>query len=257
MHGLPKNLIRLEEIIEIVKNEGKISVSYLSKHFNVTEMTIYNDLKRIQDKNIILTKKEILYVGENILFDYPHYERLKNNAENKKIIAKKAIKYISNSDSVFFDGSTTTHYLAKLLATKNQFSYLTVVTYSPIISLELAKNPNINVICLGGKLERINYIFLDSSSTYLKNININKSFISSVGISKKSGFTELIEGEANLKSKIINMCSENNIIADSTKFNKTGTYTFCSLSKASKIIVDKPSLIKNIKEFREIKDIII
>lgn len=254
MQDLPKNLNRLEKVVEIIKNEGKVSVSYLSKFLNVTEMTIYSDLKKIKDRNIILTKKEIIYVGANSFLDDPHFDRLNQYAEGKKSIAKKAIKYLSNSDTVFFDGSTTTHYLAKLLVSKKKLLHLTIITYSPVIALELAKNPGINIICLGGKLERVNYIFLDTSLTFFNNININKSFISCVGISKQNGFTEMIEGEATLKKKLLEISGENNILADATKFSKTGTYTFGSLSTATRIIVDKPSSVRNNREFREIKE---
>lgn len=95
---------------------------------------------------------------------------------------------------------------------------------------------------------------LDGDLSYFCNININKSFISCVSISKQSGFTELIKGEANLKKKLLEISPANNILADITKFDRTGTYTFSPLLKAARIIVDKPEIIKNNKKFREIRE---
>ncbi len=254
--NMPKNLNRLEKTVGIIKTEGRVSVTYLAQFFGVTEMTIYNDLKKIEDDSIILTKKDVVYTGENRIFDDPHFKRLKNNAERKKVIAGKAVKYINDFDTIFLDGSTTTHYLAKLLAEESGRNNLTVVTYSPVILLELGKNPEINLICLGGRFERVNYILLDNSHCLLESINLNRSFISSVGISPESGFTELIEGEAGLKRKLLDICPENYILADIAKFERTGTYTFGPLSKATRIIVDNTGPIMANKAFSEIAGII-
>ena len=62
MKELPKNLNRLEKLVEIIKNEGKVNVSYLADFFNVTEMTIYNDLKKITDDKIILLGRLLLFL---------------------------------------------------------------------------------------------------------------------------------------------------------------------------------------------------
>jgi len=86
----------------------------------------------VMDDSIILAKKDVVYTGENRIFDDPHFKRLKNNAERKKVIAGKAVKYINDFDTIFLDGSTTTHYLAKLLTGETDKKNLTVVTYSPI-----------------------------------------------------------------------------------------------------------------------------
>jgi len=243
---------RLEEIIEIVKNNERTSIDYLADYFKVTTMTIYNDLKKLGTK-IIVSKSDVIYMEseENFYFSkQPHYFRLQRHKEEKKEIAKKAVNYIRDYDTVFLDGGSTIHYLAKEIVNKNVLN-LTVVTYSPVIVLELAKKENIEIICLGGKLNKNNYIFFSNSRELLNQININQAFISAVGVSQETGYTELLEEEARLKIELSKYCKEIYILVDNSKFGIIGAYTFGPITFAKKIITDnrneKIDLLNSIK----------
>ena len=234
---------RLEEIIEIVKNNEKTNIDYLADYFKVTTMTIYNDLKKLGNK-IIVSKSDVIYFeSEDSYFSkQPHYFRLQRHKEEKKEIAKKAINYIEDTDTVFLDGSSTAHYLAKEITNK-KFLHLTIITYSPVIVLELTKNANIEIICLGGKFNRNNYIFFNNSEELMsKQINITRAFISAIGISEEAGFTELEEEESRLKNVLPKYCKEIFILADRSKFGVIGTYTFGPITYAKKIITDNGNI---------------
>ncbi len=251
MENLPKHIIRLNKIKDMLKDKGNVDILDLSRYFNVSKMTIYSDLKKLQNDNgILIVKKGAAYRGnkELIDFDLSHYERLNSNKKKKKAIAKIAIKYIKSNEAIFLDGSTTIKYLADLLAKENSLK-ITVLTISPIIALELSKNKNIEVICTGGKLNNIHYSYFNGIEQYAKSININKAFISCVGFSIENGFTEQVYEEAQLKSTLKNYCKNIYILADSSKLNRVGAYTFGPTILAKKIITDI-SLDKKYQQFQ-------
>lgn len=236
----PKNIARLDKIAKMLEDKGNVSISNLAKYFNVSEMTIYNDLKKLQnDSRIIIVKRGAIYKDNNYLIgiDLPYYERLNKNKERKKTIARKALNYISNNEAIFLDASTTIHYLAELLSKDNSL-HITVLTISPIIALELSKNRNIEVICAGGRLNNIHYSFTTDLGQFVKDINLNKVFISCVGFSIENGFTEQLSEESKMKIPLKDYCENIYVLADNTKFNKIGAYTFGPISFAKKIITD-------------------
>jgi DeoR/GlpR family transcriptional regulator of sugar metabolism len=240
MGNISKNFIRLDQIIKILEDKGSINIPDLAKYFDVSEMTIYNDLKKIQnDSRIFVVKRGAIYKDDRDLIgiDLSHYDRFNRNKEEKKIIAQKALEYINNYESIFLDGSTTIQYLAKLLAEKKDL-HLNVITISPIIAIELAKNKNIEILCTGGVLNKTHYVYYANYEKLIEGININKVFMSCLGFSIENGFTEQISEEAELKSKIKKYCENIYILLDHTKFNKIGAYTFGPVSLAKKMITD-------------------
>ncbi len=241
---------RINRIKEIAKTKNRINISDLSSYFNVSRMTIYRDLKILEvEKKLIITKKGIVYIDNAPNSEYPHNYRLERNKSEKKAIAKKAIDYINDNETIFLDGSTTALHLAKLLVIKNHLN-LTIITISPLTVLELSKNKNIQILCTGGILNNTNYSFYKDEA-YIKNININKAFISCSGFSVKKGFTEAIREEAKLKKILTEHCPEINIIADYTKYNVVTTYTFGSLKNVRRIIVDNKLDIRSLVKLKE------
>jgi len=236
----PKQIVRLDKITKMLGDKGNVYISDFAKYFEVSEMTIYNDLKKLQnDSRIIIVKRGAVYKDHNDLIgiDLPYYERLNKNKEEKKAIARKALNYISNHEAIFLDASTTIQYLAELLSREHSL-HITVLTISPIIALELSKNRNIEIICTGGKLNHMHYFFYTDLGQIVKDINLNKAFISCAGFSIENGFTEQLSEESKIKSTLKNYCKNIYVLTDNTKFNKIGAYTFGPISFAKKIITN-------------------
>jgi DeoR/GlpR family transcriptional regulator of sugar metabolism len=252
MNNISKNLSRQEQILEIVKDKYRVSIDELAKKFNVTQMTIYRDLEFLENENkIIRTKKSATYITNQADIDYAYYKRLSFNKDEKQAIAKEALKYISNNELIYLDGSTSTFYLAKLII-KSKFSNLTIMTPSPVVIYELLKDPGIQILCPGGTLNMTTYLFYNENlDEYLKNININKIFISCSGFSINAGFTEALKVEASLKMSIIKKSNEVIFLADYSKSNIISAYTFASPNVADILITDSrvnKEFIKKLKE---------
>jgi DeoR/GlpR family transcriptional regulator of sugar metabolism len=239
MDYLPKNIERLNKIVEILESKGKVEIAQLSQLFKVTNMTIYRDLKILEIENkLILTRGGAQFINNKPSIEYPNYFALTKNLREKEALAKSAISFIKNNETIFLDGSTTVLTLAKLIALQN-INKITVVTSSPIIATELSRNNNIQVLCSGGILNNTNFVFYSSNlNYYFSDINLTKAFMSCSGFSIIHGFTETIRDEAILKKAIIKNCPEINILADHSKYNITFTYTFTNFDRVKRLIVD-------------------
>ena len=90
---------RLEKILEILKKEKKVKVNELSEKFNVSEVIIRKNLKRLELEG----KLKRTHGGAMLLKEIVHTitleERIINRTKQKEDIARKIVKNIEKDDS--------------------------------------------------------------------------------------------------------------------------------------------------------------
>ena len=137
---------RQDQIIQILKTEGFVTVRHLVKTLHYSSATINRDLNAMQDLKIVKRSYggvELLSRKDNLP---PLPMREFYQAPEKRKIAEAASKLVLDGDCIFLSGSTTTQCMVPFLATKKN---LTVITNSLRIAIELGEF-DIMVICLGG-----------------------------------------------------------------------------------------------------------
>ena len=106
---------RLEEILRILKKDGKVLVKDLRK-----------DLQKLEQEGLLKRTYGGAILERQTIHDDNIRPRLMKNLGEKDIIAKLALKEIKDGDFIFLDASTTNYSIASmLLNTKKQ---VTVVT---------------------------------------------------------------------------------------------------------------------------------
>ncbi|MHC5227265.1 DeoR/GlpR family DNA-binding transcription regulator [Enterococcus sp. LJL99] len=231
-----KSEVRQEAILKELEENNNVRIQELSQRLKVTRETIRKDLYTLESKGLIkkIHGGAILEVS-NQETDYE--KRKKEFLEAKKRIAKLAVSYIEEGDSIYLDYGTTTLALAKeMLKLKN----ITVVTNTlPIINL-LSRNEAIDLIVPGGSL-RNNESSL-SGSFALNNIEeifVTIGFFGCSGLDIERGLTTHHMGE-NLVSKAMIRHSQTSIVlADQSKFGTVAFNKTASLEEIDLIITDK------------------
>ncbi len=241
---------RINRIIELLESGEKIPIVSLEKIFNICKMTVYRDLKELENiKNIIITKKNI-YISKNEI-EIPHILRNEINKEEKELIAKRAFKLLKNNETIFLDGSTTILRLAQIIANSSDL-IITVFTSSLVITNILSKNNFNEIHLIGGRLIRTNYeLYSDYYKEALKNINLNQCFISCSGFSIEKGLSEVIKQEAEFKQYIVDKCNIVNLLVDYSKYNIISTYSYSSIDKVNRLITDKKISQEAIKKLKD------
>ncbi len=241
---------RRKKIAELVESKNSIKLEDLARIFNVSKMTLYRDMKFLDDR-FFVSKGSINYKSGNSFIEAPFFIRKEKNKELKIAVARAAINYINKDDTIFLDGSSTVGYLVDEII-KKTFN-LTVVTISPIISIQLAKSNNIKILCPGGMLDNINFIYNCEIEDFLKTININKAFMSCGAFSIENGFTDLSIGEYKIKKTIVNKIPEVNILVDHSKINNTYSYTWSNYDSITRLICDNKIDKNNLNDLKSRK----
>ena len=107
---------RRKKILERIKETGEVLVSRLSKEFNVSEVTIRNDLEHLERKNLLVRARGgAIHTENHVGIDQRIAEKNKLHATEKAAIGKKAASLINDGDTIIIDSGTTTAEIVKHL----------------------------------------------------------------------------------------------------------------------------------------------
>lgn len=208
---------RYNLILELIKQKKNIRLNEIVEELKISEATARRDL------NFLEAKKKIKRVhGGAVLVDTKEedidYKKL-INIEEKEIIAKKAVEYIEDGQTIYLDAGSTTGAMIKYLS---KFRDLKVVTNGYHYVNDLLKLKNIEVYILGGKLkEKTGAIVGVTALLMLKNFNFDISFLGTNGVDK-DGYSTPDSEEVIVKSEAVKRGKKVFFLCDHTKFfNKT------------------------------------
>lgn len=228
---------RRNKIVSIVNKDGSAKISDISVKLNVTRETIRKDIYDLDQQGLIQAVRGGAIISDGI--SETQFGQRKNLCvQEKKEIAKKALRFINNGDSIFLDSGTTSFEMAEAIK-KSNLKNITVITNSTLVisSLEFVKG--IQLILLGGILRSSEGsvsgpITLDNA----KKIYADVGFFGSGGINTHSGITNPYIEETETSKKMLEHCSIGIVLADHTKFGKNSLYEMFSLTDVDVIITD-------------------
>lgn len=230
--------LRQKAIVELIEQQSSATVNELCQKFNVTYTTIRSDLEYLERVGLLKrTYGGATQCAEKRAPEDPSvYLRELRHREEKEAIAREAVKYIQEGDVIGLDIGTTTYHLAKLLT---NFKQLTVVTCDLRIISFLEYNTNVNVIVVGGLMNR-HYHSTSGQPTrdMLSMLNVKKFFLSSNGISIHQGISTTSLEMASIKNLMMKSAEEIYLLCDSSKLEKKAVFSFALLSEIDMLITD-------------------
>jgi len=227
---------RREKIIEFLKEDGSAKVAELAKLFKVTEVTVRQDLEKLENQGLIIREHGGAFLKdiESHVKNFSLFNQ--ENLDKKGIIADKCLEFIESGDTIILDsGSTTTEIAKKLKGYKN----LRVITNALNIALMLGTEPGIEVIMTGGEFKPPTLSLTgQKAADFFTGLNVTKLFLATAGISLKSGLTYPSISDLVVKKAMINAADTTYLVADSSKIGKSSFASLGALSLIDYIITD-------------------
>jgi DeoR/GlpR family transcriptional regulator of sugar metabolism len=233
-HLLPKQ--RREKIIELIREDGHAKVIVLSKIFKVTEVTIRQDLEKLEREGHL--KRE--HGGAFLKNVESHVRNItlrnQDNLHDKAVIAVRALKLIQDGDTIILDSGSTTTEIAKIL---RGFKNLTVITNALNIALILGGEPGISLVLTGGEFKAPTLSLTgQKAADFFSNLHVDKLFLATAGISLKSGLTYPSISDIVVKRAMIESADIVVLVADSSKIGKNSFASLGALSLIDYLITD-------------------
>ena len=240
---------RREKIVEFLKEDGSAKVADLAKLFKVTEVTVRQDLEKLENQGLIMREHGGAYL-KNMGDQVRNFSLVQqDNLELKEAIGQKSLEFIESGDTIILDsGSTTTEIAKKLIGYKN----LTVITNALNIALLLGTEPGIEVIMTGGEFKPPTLSLTgQKAADFFKGLNVQKLFLATAGISLKSGLTYPSISDLVVKKAMIDAADITYLVADSSKIGKSALASLGALSLIDYIITDSGMEEKDLKVFKD------
>ncbi len=241
--------LREKKIIELLEQEGSVTVSFLSDYFDISKVTIRRHIDKIAEVmpiqrvrgGAIFNKVETSYEPLEI--------KSKRFIETKEKIGNRAAALIKEGDTIILDSGSTNQYIGGCLGS---FNKITIITNDLEIARITAKFSHLKTIFAGGEIRPLVFsCYGPLTESFFDNLIADKLFLGVASIDMDLGITNSQINEAILKQRMINCSKEIIAIADSSKFNKSALALVSDFSKIHAVISDKKIPKKYIGFFKE------
>lgn len=227
---------RREKILELIREDGHAKVLDLSKIFRVTEVTIRQDLEKLEKQGLIVREHGGAVISNAGLNVKDLTLMNQNHLAEKQAIAQVALGLIHDGETIILDSGSTTTELAKLLT---GFTNLTVITNAINIAMILGSYSGINLNVTGGEFKSPTLSLTGSKAAdYLQNIHADKAFLATAGINLRTGLTYPSISDLVVKKAMIDVSDQVYLVADSSKIGTSSFASLGALSLVDHIITD-------------------
>ena len=226
---------RQQQILALLEKQGTVRTVDLAREFRVTDETIRRDLQALAETHQVSR----VHGGASSLNGRPKLqsftERRSLRVAQKRAIAQRALELVEPGRTYAFDSSTTGFELVCALPDLP----FRVITNAYAVLDQLVRYEQVELISTGGRYHPKTQTFVPGdASAVLRRHNINRAFVSCIGLDLRRGASEGFEEQAEFKESLIRVAEEVVLLVDSEKFNRRSEYFFAGLEDIGHVITD-------------------
>jgi DeoR family fructose operon transcriptional repressor len=233
-------------IADLLAGAGRVRVSDLAIHFDVTPETVRKDLSAMEGVGQLRrVHGGAVATDMQSTFEPSLGERQTQHRDEKNRIALAALALIpaSRTGSILIDSGSTTEHLAELLLDWKPAStgdQLLVITNALPIAYKLSRNEEIQLHILGGVVRGLTSAIVGAGTVdQLEALRPDIAFIGTNGVDAGFGFSTPDAVEAAVKSAIVRSARRVVALADSSKLDQQTLVRFAALSEIDTLITNQ------------------
>lgn len=225
-----------------ILQSGNARVGELSEKFGVSEMTIWRDLKALEDQGIIervrggaLSK---MSRDDNKTSLEPFFESKQElYSEQKRQIARYAAEhFVEDGDIIVLEGGTTVASMVPFIKRER----LTILTNAlPILVMGTQYLTGVTLMGCGGILREASRTFVGpQAERFFSEFRAQKLFVSATGLTLEHGLTDPNPLEISVKRAMHKCASRTILLLDSSKFGFQSLAPILSFHEIDTLITD-------------------
>ena len=229
---------RRMEIMSMLERGASVQVAQLAETFGVSRVTARADLDALErDGKLRRTHGGATSLSRTLTVSVQD-RRVNVNAEAKREIARRALSFVEDGDSILVDSGTTALELVRALT---GHVGVTVITEDLTISDYVDRSmPNVEAIMLGGSLRKGHrYTNGPLALRTLEVLHPDKAFVTPTAYTAGRGFMTNSQEMAELKRAFLSCADKTYALMDSSKVGARSLMWFGAVNEADCVIMDE------------------
>ncbi len=231
---------RHDHIIELVENQGFVSIDELVETLDVTPQTIRRDLNQMAERNLISRHHGGAGPLESSTENTSYSTRVHYGSKAKERIASRLVQDIPDGASIFINIGTTTEAVAReLLKRKN----LSVITNNLHVAATLSERDDYRIIVAGGEVRaRDGGIIGEATVDLIRQFQTDYAIIGVSGIQEDGTLLDFDYREVRVSQAIMENARKVILCADISKFGRNAMVRLGHVSSLDALYTDtRPS----------------
>lgn len=227
---------RQTQIVELVRQEGYVTVETLAERFQVTPQTIRRDISLLQDR-ALLRRFHGGVTAPGSVENFAYSTRQVLCLEEKRRIARLAARQVPDNASLFLNIGTTTEEVARALLGHRG---LRVITNNINVANILYSNASCEVIVAGGVIRaRDGGIVGEATLDFVRQFKVDVGIIGISGIDQDGTLLDYDYREVRVARAIIDNSRQVFLVADHTKFGRNAMVRLASIGEVHALFTDR------------------
>jgi DeoR family fructose operon transcriptional repressor len=240
-------------LLEVARQEGRVSVAQAVAEFSVASETIRRDLEALSGRGLVRRVHGGAIPSDfDQLGDAPLDARDTTAVEQKEAIAAAALNWLpAPGSALILDAGSTTYRLAAKLPPEAHFTIFT--DSAPIAALAAARTA-CDVRLVGGRVRGTTQATVGNVIEFGR-LRVDVAFMGTNALSASNGLSTPDPDEAATKAAMIAAARNVIVLADSRKIGAESTCRFADLSQIDVLITDTaiPDRQREALEYQEVQ----
>jgi DeoR family transcriptional regulator, glycerol-3-phosphate regulon repressor len=228
---------RREQIVDLVHQNGFVTIDSLAQRFAVTPQTIRRDINELSDQALLRRYhggaglpsdvENVAYANRQVLL-----------REEKARIAELVVEHIPDQASLFINIGTTTEAVAEALVRRRE---LRIITNNLNVATILSAREDFQVVVAGGLVRgRDRGIVGEATLDFINQFRVEYAIIGISGIDMDGTLLDFDYREVRISQAIIANARWVYLVADHSKFGRHAMVGEGNLTQVSALFTDQP-----------------
>lgn len=226
---------RQQQILELVRERGYVSIEELAQHFSVTPQTIRRDINQLAEAGL-LRRYHGGAAHDSSVENTEYSMRAGQMREEKRLIAEAVAAAVPDHASLFINIGTTTEEVARALGDHED---LLVITNNLNVATLLYRHPKMNLIVAGGPVRRADGAVIGSAAVdFINQFKVDYAVIGASAIDEDGTLLDFDYREVRVARAIIENARRVILVADKLKLERSAPIRVGHLRELDYFVTD-------------------
>ncbi|WP_375737905.1 DeoR/GlpR family DNA-binding transcription regulator [Pseudomonas boanensis] len=226
---------RQQDILDLARDRGYVSIDELVQAFAVTPQTIRRDINQLAERGLLRRTHGGAASEASSIQNTAYVMRAGQMREEKQRIAEAVAAHIPDHASLFINIGTTTEAIARaLLGHKG----LKVITNNLHVAAQLSDKSDFEVLVAGGTVRSDGGIVGQAAVDFIQQFKVDYALVGISGIDEDGSLLDFDYQEVRVSQAIIDNARQVFLAADSSKFGRNAVVRLGPISLVDRLFTD-------------------